>query len=843
MKLKKIFSSAGSVALIGTLIIIASSLLFYIFVIKTLPSTSEFENRKVAESTKIFDRTGQVLLYEIHGDQKRTVIPFNEIPLYVKQAVIAIEDQTFYSHSAFDLKGMIRAVFSNVLNLKLGEGGSTITQQLAKNSFLTSEKTIIRKIKELILAFEFEKKYSKDEILNLYLNQIPFGGNTYGIEAASQAFFNKNAKDLSLAESALLTSLPQAPSYYSPYGNHLKELLDKKDYVLEQMKKLGNITEKQMLAAKKESFKFSPQATGIKAPHFVLAVQDYLNNKYGEAFVETSGLKVTTTLDWNMQQMAEKALKDGADRNISLYQGHNAALIAQDAGTGQILAMVGSKDYFGDPEPAGCTPGKDCKFEGNFNVATQGLRQPGSTMKPFAYITAFKKGYSPSTMLFDLPTEFAASNPNCPIDNIDYKNNDNPKCFHPQDFDPDFKGPIDMRNSLAQSVNINAVKTLYLAGLTDTLKTAADFGITTLTEKNRYGLSLVLGGGEVKLIDLVGAYSVFAQEGVKHEQSMVLKITDSQNQTLEEYQDSNTRVIDAKYPIYINDILSDIEARSGLLSGSLPLTIFNGYEVAMKTGTTNDYRDAWVVGYTPNFVVGVWAGNNNNDAMQRQGTSILAAVPMWSAFMKDSIKETVPATFSKPDPTPANKPILNGEFTINFKVNGIDYPQIHDILFYVDKNNPQGPYPENPQNDSQFENWEQPVLKWAKENIPDFDTNYNKPLSANDLNRVETYSTGQNIDIGWTSPKNGDFIKTNSNILVDAKITANFQINKIELYFNNDLVVSLQQTANQTSAEAGKMFNLQQNFSPQSIESQNLLRVKVYDQSSNSIEKSIILFK
>lgn len=827
--------SGSAIAILSILIVVAVVLLFYIFIIKDLPSPSQFESRKIIESTKIYDRTGQTVLYEIHGEEKRTVIPFEEIPAYVKQAVIALEDQGFYNHPAFDWKGIVRAMIANLTNRQMSQGGSTLTQQLAKNSFLTSEKTITRKIKELILAFQFEKKYSKDEILNLYLNQSPFGGNTYGIEAASQSFFGKNAKDLDLAESTLLASVLQAPTYYSPWGIHIKELYARKDYALEQMYKLGNITEKQMNAAKKEVFKFAPQLTGMKAPHFVLAVQDYLNNKYGENYVQTAGLKVITTLDWNMQQLAEKAVKDGTDRNVSLYQGYNAALVAQDASTGQILAMVGSKDYFGDPEPAGCTPGKNCKFEGNFNVATQGLRQPGSTMKPFAYVTAFEKGYTPDTMLFDAPTEFAADNPNCPIDNIDY-NNDNSECFHPQDFDPDFKGPIDMRNSLAQSININSVKTLYLAGLTNTLKTAADFGITTLTEKNRYGLSLVLGGGEVKLADLVGAYSVFAQEGIKHGQSMILKITDSQNQTVEEYRDSNARVIDAKYPIYINDILSDTEARSGLLSGSLYLTIFNGYEVALKTGTTNDYRDAWVVGYTPNFVVGVWAGNNNNDPMQKQGTSILAAVPMWSTFMKDAIKETASATFSKPDPILTQKPALNGEFIVNFKVNGKDYPQVHNILFYVDKNNPQGPYPENPQNDSQFQNWETPVLNWARENIPDFDLNYNKPVSISEINQSNNNSDRQNTDVNWISPKNGDFIKSDNGISVEANITADFEISKIELYFNGVLTTSLQQSF-------GKNYKFNYDFNPQTIESQNMLKLKIYDLAGNSVEKSLILFK
>jgi membrane peptidoglycan carboxypeptidase len=454
-------------------------------------------------------------------------------------------------------------------------------------------------------------------------------------------------------------------------------------------------------------------------------------------------------------------------------------------------------------------------------------------MKPLAYVTAFQKGYTPSTMVFDLPTEFASNNPNCPLV-VDY-NNENAECFHPQNFDPEFKGPIDLRNSLAQSINVTSVKTLYLAGLKETLKTASDFGITTLTEKNRYGLSLVLGGGEVKLIDLVGAYSVFAQEGIKHQQTMILKITDSKNQVLEEYKDVNNRVIDAKYPIYINDILSDIEARSALLSSSLSLTIFKDHEVAMKTGTTNDYRDAWIVGYTPNFIVGVWAGNNNNDAMQKQAGSILAAIPTWSAFMREALKDISPTTFSKPEPILTKKSVLNGGFDINFQINGKNYPQIHNILFYVDKNDPLGLYPENPQNDPQFENWEIPVLNWARENIDNFDLNYNKPMPIDALNQTDS-TDAQNIDINWIGPKNGDFIKTDNNIVINAEIAADFEISKIELYFNNALISYWQQSF-------GRKTNLSYSFLPSVIESQNMLKVKIYDPIGNSLEKSIILFK
>ncbi len=363
---------------------------------KELPSPEQFAGRQVSQSTKIYDRTGETLLYEIHGEEKRTVIPFKEIPDFVKQATISVEDQEFYSHKAFDWRAIIRALFVNIISGRVVQGGSTITQQLAKNAFLSPERTYKRKIKELILAYWIEQRYSKDEILNLYLNQISYGANAYGIEAASRTYFNKSAKDLSLAEAATLAALPKAPSYYSPWGTHKEELNQRKNYVLEQMFKLGIIDEEEKERAKNSKIKLAEQNIGlIKAPHFVMMVKDYLSEKYSEEILEMGGLRVTTTLDWNLQKTAEQVIKDGAERNTELYDGRNAALVAQDPKTGQILAMVGSKDYLAGPEPIGCEPGKTCQFEGNFNVASQGLRQPGSAFKPFAYITAFQKGYSP----------------------------------------------------------------------------------------------------------------------------------------------------------------------------------------------------------------------------------------------------------------------------------------------------------------------------------------------------------------------------------------------------------------------------------------------------------------
>ncbi|MEK6952679.1 MAG: PBP1A family penicillin-binding protein [Nanoarchaeota archaeon] len=757
---------------------------FYIeLLFRNLPNPTLFDQRQVAQSTKIYDKTGEVLLYELYGEQKRTVIPFEEIPEIIKNASLIIEDKEFYNHPAFDWKSIIRAAIINLTSGRIVQGGSTITQQLAKNAFLSSERTINRKIKELLLAFRLEKKYTKDQILNLYLNQIPYGTNAYGIEAAAQTYFQKKAKNLNLAEAALLASLPKAPSYYSPWGEHKEELTGRKNYIIDQMAAAKMISEEEAAEAKKIEIEFAPQTISINAPHFVITIQDYLNSHYGEDFVRSAGLKVTTTLDWKMQQLAEKVVAEGAENNEKLYKGKNAALVAQDAKTGQILALVGSRNYF------------DEEVDGNFNVATQGLRQPGSAIKPIAYLTAFIKGYTPDSIVFDLETEFNTTD-------------EEEKSYKPQNYDEQFRGPVTMRNGLAQSINVPSVKTLYLAGLDETLKNAKKMGITTLTERSRYGLSLALGGGEVKLIDLVGAYSVFSQDGIKHKQVFILKIEDSQGEIIEEYKDQSEQIIEPQYVRLINDILTDIEARSLLFSNSLSLTVFPNQEVALKTGTTNDYRDAWAMGYTPSLTVGVWAGNNDNQPMEKRGGSILAAVPIWNAFLKEALKETALETFPRPEVILVDKPILKGEYIIN--------NEIHDILYYIDKNNPQGQSPSDPKKDSQFENWEKVVRDWAQINLP--------ALSNNNPNNQSV--------IEFLNLQNGQTITNPLNISI--KIKSSQDITKLETYFNDKLI-------DQKFLNLGKEFDYQMNFDL-TLELQNKFTIKTFDVLNNIITKEIILY-
>ncbi|MBI2670282.1 MAG: PBP1A family penicillin-binding protein [Candidatus Yanofskybacteria bacterium] len=687
------------------------SVVIFLYYAGQTPDPSAISARRISESTKIYDRTGETLLYDIHGEEKRTIIPWDQIPETVKKATLISEDADFYSHKGIDFRGILRAFYKDVTNLSASQGGSTITQQLIKNSLLGKEKTMPRKIKEAVLSIQIERNYSKDKIFWMYLNQIPYGSNAYGIEAASQTFFDKPAKDLNWSEAALLASLPKAPSYYSPYGNHFPELIAKRDNLLERMKNAGIMTQTEYETAIQETPDIKPSQESITAPHFVIMVRDYLIKKYGEDMVQNGGLHVTTTLDAKLQKIAEGGVEtEGvvekyAKINTEKYKANNAALVSADPKTGQILAMVGSKDYFGKPEPEGCTPGKDCKFEGNFNTALA-FRQPGSSFKPFAYSVAFNKGFTDSTILFDLPTEF---NPDCESFALQEKDENGQDCYHPQNYNGRFRGPTTMRQALGQSLNLPSVKTLYLAGIDDTIDLAHQMGITTLNDRSRFGLSLVLGGGEVKLVDMVNAYSVFANDGVRVLPAFLLKVIAADGTILEEYKKEEERVLDPQIARLITDVLSDNNARGPVFGYNSPL-YFPERPVAAKTGTTQENRDGWLIGYTPSLVTGIWTGNNNNDSMTKEGAGLSAAAPMWHEFMARALADTPVEQFIKPDPIITDKIMLNGDY------NGPS--GIHTILFYVNKNDPAGSYPSNPSDDSQFSNWEASVQRWLVSSAP-----------------------------------------------------------------------------------------------------------------------------
>ncbi|MCK9497310.1 MAG: transglycosylase domain-containing protein [Candidatus Colwellbacteria bacterium] len=797
---------------LGGLIITSAVVGFlgFFYLSRNLPTAFEITNQELVESTKIYDRTGEKLLYEIHGEEKRTYLSAEDIPDIIRQATVAVEDSGFYSHPAIDIRGIIRAFIVDIKKGYRAQGGSTITQQVAKNSFLTTEKSIIRKLKEIILAFRLEQVYTKDEILNLYLNQVPYGQNAYGIEAASRIYFDKPAKEINLSEAAMLAAIPQASSYYSPWGSHTIELEERRLFVLSQMKTTGVIDDQQYEYAVKNKPEVMPrpkEASFALAPHFIIEIQEYLNNKYGENFVSRAGLKVITTLDTELQEIANKTVEDGALRNTDLYSGHNAALISMDPKTGQVLALAGSKDYFKDPEPEGCLEGSTCRFEGNFNVITQGLRQPGSSFKPFAYLASFIKGLTPDTILFDVPTEFASNNPNCPA--IPNYENDLAQCYHPQNFDHIFRGPTTLKESLAESINVTAVKTLYLAGLQNTIDLAEKMGITTFEDRGRVGLSLVLGGGEVKPIEMAEAYSVLANDGLRNPYTFILKIEDKEGKILEEYKDKSERVVEANYTRLISDILSDKNLRAPLFQSSLSLTSVPGYQIAMKTGTTNNYIDAWTFGYTPNLVVGVWAGNNNRYPLQQRGSSILAAVPMWHDFISQAVVKRPNETFLKPEPIGTDIPILRGE---------LDKNNIHNILFYL-----------NRLSDPQYSNWEEGVQNWLKNNVlPDI----SDPAYSYNKEDEQTSDTGPNIEI--IDLNNGDFVSNNP--ILQFKVLSNIGLQKIEIYINEQLLETI-------TENLGIEFNYEKSIPSEVFKSQNKITILALDSMNIYNQKEIIVYK
>ena len=702
---------------LAIIILVSATILVWISTLD-IPDLSAFEERRILQSTKIYDRTGEVLLYDLHQDVRRTIIPFEEMSRHIKNATVAIEDDQFYNHFGIDLKAIVRAALANFQDGDLlgGQGGSTITQQVIKNSILDRDKNLSRKVKEAILSIKLEQVLEKDEILAVYLNEVPYGGTIYGIEEASQAFFGKKAADLTLPEAAYLAAIPQAPTYLSPYGSHRDDLNHRKQLVLDRMRLNGFITIDEYEEAKATVVEFQPQAvTGIRAPHFVMYVIEQLVKTYGEEVLTEQGFKVSTTLDWELQKEAERIVAEKVVINTEKFNASNAGLVATDPKTGDLLVMVGSRDYFSD------------EVEGNFNIALA-ERQPGSAIKPFVYANAFRKGYLPSTILFDVPTQFS---PQCEP----WSRSSESPCYAPNNHNNKFLGPISMRNALAQSLNIPAVKTLYLAGIKNTVKFANDMGISTLTDPDRYGLTLVLGGGEVRLLDMTYAYGVFANNGIKAEPRYILKIEDNRGTIITEPEVKTNRVVEENVAAMVSDILSDNVARTPLW-GANSLINFSNRDVAAKSGSTNNFRDAWIMGYAPNIAVGAWCGNNNNDTMR--GLSGLITTPLWREFIDIALAKLPDENFPEPIiNTQGIKPIIRGEYidaTLLLEIvqnqtqiinteggdsqNKLDLPtlynNIHSILYFVSKDDPLGGYPANPSMDPQYINWEYGVEEWKK---------------------------------------------------------------------------------------------------------------------------------
>lgn len=702
----------AEVALLLAAFLAGGAAVAFWYLSRDLPNPALLSAIEIPESTKIYDRTGKTLLYEVRGEQKRTVVSLEKMPMHLRQATLAIEDVDFYRHAGISGRGVLRALLQNIRAGGVIQGGSSITQQLVKNLFLTPERTIKRKLRETILALELEGRYSKDEILSLYLNTVSYGANAYGVEAASETYFGKKTQDITLAEAAYLSALPRAPSYYSPYGSHKEALQNRAEYILRRMRELGYIDEGELALALKEKVTFLEIRDPIVAPHFVLYVRELLEEKYGQDFLERGGLKIITSLEAELQKEAERAIKKWAPINEEQYRATNAALVAQDPKTGEVLAMVGSRDYF------------DVAREGNFNVATSPNRQPGSAIKPIVYGVAFEKGLSDKTVVFDLETEF---------DTTGLKQNS----YQPQNADGKYLGPVTLHQALAQSRNVASVKVLYLAGMDAVREKANELGITTIKNPARYGLSLVLGGAEVRLSELVGAYASFANDGVFVPQRFVLRIERANGEVLEETRLEEKRVWQPTTARLITDILKDNEARAPVFGSQSPL-YFPGYEVAAKTGTTEKFWDAWAVGYSPGLVVGVWTGNNDRSSMLgiRGGAAgLYTAAPIFHELMEYRLKAKEPETFPKPqEETPLpQKPMLNGSWKINTArlINKLNnriatsftppelietrsYEDVHSILYYVNPDNITGAAPRQAELDPQFLNWEGPVRSWAR---------------------------------------------------------------------------------------------------------------------------------
>jgi len=765
-------------------------ILLFAWYAKDIPTPNKLAKIRSTESTRILDRNGNTL-YET-GEERRTVMAKDQIPDIMRKTIISAEDANFYNHGPVDFKGIARAAIRDVLHMSASQGGSTITQQFVKNAILTSKKSISRKIKELIISIELEQIYSKDEILTMYLNEIPWGGTVYGVEEASQMYFGKDAKDLNLSEAATLAAIVRAPTYYSPYGTHTDDLFTRKDYILDRMQELGYISAKEATQAKQDApnlakMDFKKKRENIQAPHFVMYVKEKLVDLYGERVVDSGGLKVITTLDMEKQKWAEEAITSNESK-FTKYKATNAALVSVDVKTGEIVTMVGGKDYF------------DIEHGGNVNV-TNSARQPGSSFKPVVYATAFKQSrFSPSFNLFDLTTDFSG--------------------YVPHNYDGSTHGSISMRYALANSLNIPAVKTLALVGLPEALKTAKDLGITTLNQPDRYGLSLVLGGGEVKPIEMAGAFAAFSDSGTFHQPVSILKIEDHKGKVLYEYksEDNRFQALDPQIAYEITNILDDDGARAMIFGRNNALN-FGDYHVAAKTGTTQEFHDAWTNGYNTRYAVSVWVGNNDNTKMAAGADGSIVAAPIFHDYMAklansedfprpEGIKEVSVEKYSNKLPNEYSKTIVKDIFAswqvpterddinVILKVNRTNDKlatdstpaELIEYKQYVNLHNEWGT------NWKKYPNWEAPVRAWAAANGMNL-----LPSQEND----DSYSSRP--EVGISSPSNGATVAGQTAITVSQK--SQYSISSVTYYLDNQEIGSSTSAPYSITLETAKYQN------------------------------------
>lgn len=761
--------------------------LFVIFFIlfawfsKDLPAPGKVQ-RKTGFSTVFADRDGKVI-YELYKDQNRIPVSIKTgVSEPLQKATIAIEDKDFYTHAGFSSRGMVRAVFAILLKGRL-EGGSTLTQQLVKNVLLTPERNIIRKIKEFILATEIERRYTKDEILEMYLNEAPYGGALWGVGAAAKGYFGKSAKDLNLVESAFLAGLPQRPSYYSPFIGKNNAYISRTEHVLRRMREDGAITKNVEKQAKKDLavLTFTPSRLSIRAPHFVFYVRDEVAKLFGDKIID-QGVAIKTTLSLDIQTAVEEIVAEEIEK-IKKLNATNAAVVLLESQTNEILAMVGSYDY------------NDKKF-GNFNAAT-GRRQPGSSIKPITYALAFEKGYTPSTVLADVKTVFP---------------NQGDKEYIPENYDGKFRGPVQFRFALGNSINVPAVKLLAMVGIHDFLQKAYDMGLDTLeptaVNLSRFGLAVTLGGGEVRLVDLASAYAVFARGGVRRERSSILELKDYAGRRLTlPKAPAEKRVLSQDVSFLISHILSDNNARIAEFGPNSYLHIA-GKTVAAKTGTTDDKRDNWTVGFTKGVTVGVWVGNNDNTPMnQKIASGVTGASPIWHRVMREVLKKYPDGIMDKPDTVDA--------FEIDAFLGGLpygDYPKRSEYFivgsepkdiasFYkklkISKNNGKiandvevrlGEYEEknfivltenDPVSTDGKNRWQEGINAWA---AGQNDDRYKAPTESSD-------TKSEDIVVSIQEPGDKSTLSLNT-VTLKAKITSLSMVKKVEVFVNGKSVAT-----------------------------------------------------
>jgi len=785
---------------------------------KNLPQPDKIVRRE-GFSTKIYDKDG-VLLYDVFADQKRTPVELEKVPEYLQQATIAIEDKNFYKHKGFDPTGWLRAVFTIVFKGRL-QGGSTLTQQLVKNVLLSPQRTITRKIKEFVLAVQIENKYSKDEILQMYLNEAPYGGTAWGVETAAETYFGKKVENLSLVESAFLAGLPQRPSFYSPYSGDSEAYKIRTQSVLRRMKEDEYITEDQHQQALEhlEDLEFEKASQAFKAPHFVMYVKKLLEQEYGKEVVEKGGLQVVTSLDWEIQKQAQEIVSKEIEKVESLHITNGAAMVIEPD-TGEIKAMVGSKDYFAE------------NYDGQVNVCLS-LRQPGSAIKPVTYATAFKKGYTPAFMLADVVTHFPGG-----AGQQDYV---------PKNYDNKEHGPVQLRFALGSSLNIPSVKILALVGVDSMLKTAFDMGLNTLepTQENigRLGLSVTLGGGEVRLIDLASAYSAFANGGQKIEPVSILEVKDQKGKVLHKHkQIKGKRVLTEEQAYLINNILSDNNARL-ITFGENSLLNIPTRSVAVKTGTTDDMRDNWAIGWTPDSLVAVWVGNNDNSAMNRVASGISGASPIWRDIIMEVLEEELVKEFSIPEGIEKKEiDVVSGwpahddfssrqEYFVQGTVpSGSDpiHKKMKVCKGQTDKLAPDTLIEKGEYEEKEFiilkeddpistdkNRWQEAIDRWINEQE---DGRYKYPK--------EYCSTDEDLLVDFNKPKNGD--KLDNEFEVELSIAGNHKIKQVKLYAKNELKETFTNKPYKTKLVLG--------------DGVYKLKAKVKDEKDNTREKEIEVF-